>query len=368
MKQNRLVRFGILIASIVFCLTTNAQAQVGWQPSGNNEYITNGIVGIGTTSPAPLVMLDVRGGVALGAGTPTVYAGREHTVEITGSAGYTPLAIIGGSSTVELWKDFTPTAAVMFGAARPGQPADGNFYFSTYANYSPLNLWPVRMMIANSTGNIGIGTTNPLSKLDISGGVAIGSYSGVNAAPSNGLIVDGNVGIGTTGPGAKLEVARPNDGASIFRISNVGGSGFDFARNNVTGALSIQGNQTGNNNILLAPTSGNVGIGTTTTGNCRLAVEGMIGAREVQVVASGWPDYVFDESYKLTPLDEVEHLIKINKHLPGIPSKEEVTKDGVKLGEMQTKLLQKVEELTLYVIEQNKRIEKLEKENQELSK
>jgi hypothetical protein len=83
----------------------------------------------------------------------------------------------------------------------------------------------------------------------------------------------------------------------------------------------------------------------------------------VQVVASGtsWPDFVFADGYHLQSLEEIERHIKTEKHLPGIPSQQEVTKDGIKLGEMQTKLLQKVEELTLYVIE-------LKKENDALKK
>ena len=64
------------------------------------------------------------------------------------------------------------------------------------------------------------------------------------------------------------------------------------------------------------------------------------------------------------PISELEQSVKKNKHLPGIPSAEEVAANGVNVGEMQAKLLQKIEELTLYMIEQNKKIEKLEKENE----
>jgi hypothetical protein len=74
-----------------------------------------------------------------------------------------------------------------------------------------------------------------------------------------------------------------------------------------------------------------------------------------------WADYVFADDYALRPLSEVESFIKKNKHLPEIPSAEEVHKDGVDLAEMDAKLLQKIEELTLYVIEQQKEIERLKK-------
>jgi hypothetical protein len=97
------------------------------------------------------------------------------------------------------------------------------------------------------------------------------------------------------------------------------------------------------------------------TGN--LDVSGQITAQSVKI--GNWtletPDYVFDETYKLRSLDEVEASIKANKHLPDVPSAAEMKKDGVDLSEMNMTLLKKVEELTLYVIEQNKKIESLEK-------
>ena len=70
-----------------------------------------------------------------------------------------------------------------------------------------------------------------------------------------------------------------------------------------------------------------------------------------------FPDYVFNENYVLKPLSEVENFISLNKHLPDIPSANDIKKNGLNIGEIQTKLLQKIEELTLYVIEQERRIE-----------
>jgi len=101
---------------------------------------------------------------------------------------------------------------------------------------------------------------------------------------------------------------------------------------------------------------GNVGIGTIYTGIHKLAVEGSIGARRVRVNPTGWADFVFEEDYELPALGEVEEYIKANKHLPDVPTAEEVEKEGVDLGEMNKKLLQKVEELTLYLIEQQKQL------------
>jgi len=115
-----------------------------------------------------------------------------------------------------------------------------------------------------------------------------------------------------------------------------------------------------NDYSLVMDYNGNVGIGTNYTGTHKLAVEGSIGAREIKVEASGWSDFVFQKDYDLKPIEEVETYINTNNHLPDIPTAKEVVQNGINLGEMDAKLLQKIEELTLYIIEQNKRIEELE--------
>ena len=100
-----------------------------------------------------------------------------------------------------------------------------------------------------------------------------------------------------------------------------------------------------------------------------LYVAGGILTEQVQVALSNssyWADFVFDKNYKLTPLAELESFIQKNHHLPEIPSAEEVVKSGINVAEMDAKLLQKIEELTLYVIEIEKNNKKIQKENQEL--
>ena len=105
-----------------------------------------------------------------------------------------------------------------------------------------------------------------------------------------------------------------------------------------------------------------VGIGTTSTGPYKLAVEGIIGARKIKVTQSSpWADYVFNEEYALIPLLELENYIKNNNHLPEMPSAKEVRENGIDVGDTQVLLLKKIEELTLYIIDQQKRIDRLEK-------
>lgn len=107
-------------------------------------------------------------------------------------------------------------------------------------------------------------------------------------------------------------------------------------------------------------------IGTLQT-SANLYVNGTVNAKEVKVEASiAVPDYVFEKSYDLQSLSEVENYIAKNKHLPEIPSAKEITKDGINLGEMQMKLLQKIEELTLHLIEQDKKNASQQKEIEEL--
>ncbi len=125
-----------------------------------------------------------------------------------------------------------------------------------------------------------------------------------------------------------------------------------------------------NMNVFLQEDSGNVVIGSknnlrncTTCNGYNLFVKGGIKTEKIKVeiaAENGWADYVFKKDYKLMPLKEVENYINTNGHLPEVPSTEEAIQNGIELKEMNILLLKKVEELTLHLIEQNKRIEELE--------
>lgn len=202
-----------------------------------------------------------------------------------------------------------------------------------------------------------------------------------------------NVGIGTSNPDSKLQidVATNKEIRAIVGASSaladlsISGPGFSFSRahdgiDNISGIFTYS-DSSGNNRLALATrddlvfavgggslytaapermritSSGNVGIGTTSPSH-KLAVNGSIRAKEV-IVDTGWSDYVFAKGYRLASLTEVERHIEQNGHLPGIPSAKEVAEHGVSVGEMQSKLLAKIEELTLHQIT-------LEKENRAL--
>jgi hypothetical protein len=171
-------------------------------------------------------------------------------------------------------------------------------------------------------------------------------------------INSGNVGIGTTSPTARLQVETGSDSSPALRLQS---GGFSM---NGTAPFSIDANGVFSGRFIVLG-NGNVGIGTPLP-DSKLSVNGTIHTKEVKVDLTNWPDYVFEPTYDLKPLKEIESYIKANKHLPEVPSAKEMETNGVQLGEMNMLLLKKVEELTLYVIELKKRDEAQQKEIEEL--
>ncbi|PWL29728.1 hypothetical protein [uncultured Roseivirga sp.] len=190
-------------------------------------------------------------------------------------------------------------------------------------------------------------------------GVAIGFDASSHISTEAHLAVNGKVGIGTISPTQTLHV----NGASRFDSW--------IAGNSSTGSLELYGDQEATSSLIIKD-SGNIGIGISFPSE-KLEVNGTIRSKKVKVEASGWPDYVFSPNYELKPLTEVENFIQKNRHLPEVPSTKEVKANGLDLGDIEATLLKKVEELTLYTIQQEKRLEtsdaryqKLENENSKL--
>lgn len=138
--------------------------------------------------------------------------------------------------------------------------------------------------------------------------------------------------------------------------------------------LSVFRNDSKNTFVVYGDGKTQIGVGQPKVGgsaaNAMLSVDGLILAKEVKIAIANthWADYVFDKKYNLMSLKDLEIFISKNKHLPDVPSNTEVENNGIDVIEMNATLLKKVEELTLYLLEQNKRIEKLEKENATLNK
>lgn len=220
-----------------------------------------------------------------------------------------------------------------------------------------------RVTILNSNGFTGINTNSPTEFLHVNGNVksnqfittngTLNSVSSILALQTNGtsritiLNSNGHVGIGLSNPAYMLDVSGTLNATAI----RVGG----------TPIVPSQWATSGTN--IYYNLGGVVSIGTTAapTG-FKLAVAGKIIAEEIVVkLQANWADYVFEDDYKLSSLAEVKQYIKKHKHLPGIPSAKEVEENGITVGEMNTLLLKKIEELTLYIIQQNEEIESLKR-------
>lgn len=347
----------LLLAALGLAATTVAYAQ--------NTFPASGYVGIGTTTPdAPLA---VNGNVR--------------------SFSWQPY----GSTSDDFFVDVEPNTRFLrtrnWNTGAPNIAATG---IHTGAGFFE--------------GYVGIGTTSPVQRLHVMGNIALGSpFESEKSieAPSQDLrisggwdkmlilghaefsnyggrvvIPGGNVGIGTTNPSGRLSLGGGGLTGKKFYIYDSGAStmnsagfGVDMGCNPYSsswffaegmpgyvgraeiGSLDSAGSFTAR---FVVRGDGNVGIGTTNPSE-KLSVNGKIRAKEV-IVDTNWSDYVFNDSYKLQSLTEVEQHIKTQKHLPGVPSAQEVAAKGVSVGDMQAILLAKIEELTLHQIAQEKEL------------
>ncbi len=153
-----------------------------------------------------------------------------------------------------------------------------------------------------------------------------------------------------------------NGGATNYGLGSTSSTGNFYLFSTTTNGTSAAADY----RLIMSP-DGDFGINTAPNNQYKLSVNGDIRAKKVRV-ETGWSDFVFDKNYALPKLSDVENYIATHHHLPEIPSAAEVEKNGVELGTMQSKLLQKVEELTLYVIQQQKEMEELKKQNAEMLK
>jgi hypothetical protein len=257
-------------------------------------------VGIGTTTPANKLSVVGLGGYTIDAKV----NGRIQTGDATNGGG--------------VWLNNTTTQLVgQYDATRMGLWNNG---------------WHV---LVDNTGKVGVGTATPTHKLNVVGDqFSLGKFKRSAAGSDLTALID------------------VENGSGVLWRYGVGGTGNGLGINN--GQFYIE--RAGIGSALTIATNGNVGIGTNNP-LAKLSVNGLICAKEVRVSLAGapcWPDYVFSKEYKLQDLNEVEAFIKENHHLPQIPSAGEVDKNGVELGNLNIKMLEKIEELTLYVINMKK--------------
>ncbi|MCO5949828.1 SlyX family protein [Mucilaginibacter flavidus] len=317
MKTFLTTAFAILLFTVTCCAQWTA---------GTGIITTTNSVGIGTTTPSAklhVVSAEVR---LTGIGT-------------TG---------IASSGVYSVYDSNNTTRVGYFGDASAGNSdmylrADvGALNFSTSSG----------SMYLGTTGNFGIGTVAPIAKLSVA----------VNTTATDGLFIQNS---SNTTYGTFMAAGSAGGGfsnwANSMVLESVPVSTGGFVLSSYTGNITFQ--TSSRTNRMTITSAGNVGIGTTTPDQA-LSVNGTVHSKAVVVDNSIFPDYVFNKTYALRPLSAVKTYIDLNHHLPEMPSAAEVAKNGQNLGEINTLLLKKVEELTLYMIEKDKQVKALEQQNE----
>lgn len=224
------------------------------------------------------------------------------------------------------------------------------------------------VVLSNLNSNVGLGTDDPQYKLHLNDGIIYVEgyedwFPGVTVKNTIGRSVFRLEGTRSENNynSAEIILADLNNGTS-WRILNTSTNTFALLYYSAeSGYVSPFKAELGSPaNSLTISSEGNVGVGVLSN-DYKFAVAGGIIAEEVVVkLQSNWPDYVFEDDYEMPTIKETEEFIITNKHLPGVPSAEEIKVEGVDLAEMQSILLKKIEELTLHTIRQEKQIEKLQ--------
>jgi hypothetical protein len=325
---------------------------------------STGNVGIGTTAPHSKLEVGTDAGDGTTPYTPTIWdlssarfnggnvsifsSGNQNTAGDSYQLNFYARYYNGGQGMV------TNKAAYIKGAAAndylypPQAMGRGTLILgSTNTNYNNNTFNDIPAMYVTN-GQVGVGINTPEAQLHTTGSVRFAGLTNDNAK-DRVIVSDANGNL------------FYRDAATLGSSST---AGWAFGGNAVPASSTFGTTSnydlpiiTNNTERMRIGANGNVGIGTTSIANYKLSVDGNIRTRKVHIDQDSWADYVFESNYRLRPLKEVEQYIQQEKHLPDVPSAAEVKKEGLDLGDNQVLLLKKIEELTLYVIEQNKKIE-----------
>lgn len=327
----------LVIAMVAIGVNMQAQSVITETSEGN--------VGIGTTTPTSKLDIyhnDIR----------KVEINPQNQLDVTGNSSLTIKEFV---PSIEFHDSSTSSSSAL------AFTNNNKFYIGkkTGIQVTSSDLFNIDL----NTGNVGIGTTTPSNKLDISNSASI---------RNTGIELDASHYTGTGTPYSFVQFKTPK--YKDHNVLTTGGAEIGLSGSDGLFYFTRKTNVGSNSSGIVIDKEANVGIGTTNTKGFKLGVNGKIAATEVKVATyANWPDYVFEKKYDLPTLKEVEQHINEKGHLKDIPSAKEVKKNGFYLGGMDAKLLQKIEELTLYTIEQEKalhakdvKLKKLENETEKL--
>jgi hypothetical protein len=347
-------------------MDNNNLLTTGWD-SNIGDYVSLWVPGNGPIQEKPGLTLLETGNLGVGTTSPKA------ALHLNGSSGLLLTDPASGDARMSLKSNhnvssLNPGATTV--AARITNRYFGHLVFDIEANDSQ-DAFAIRTdanmdgevdrisLVAKPSGRIGIGTTTPSNWLDVRGNIGIFN-------PNSDAVLN-------------LYTTRPDLTQGIWTgTAGSGNQGWTLFGRNTNSSSSTKGDllfsywndETWRTAMVLENETGSVGIATANipTGY-KLAVNGKVICEELRVeLDQNWPDYVFEEDYDLMPLSEVEKSIQENGHLPGMPSAAEVEAEGgVDVGEMQRLMLEKMEEMTLHMIELKKENKALQQENRQLN-
>jgi hypothetical protein len=313
------------------------------------------------------------------AGSVPTIAFRFHDTQITG----TPLTINNSMVTTQ----FLQTRSFQI-TTNPGlnkilvSDAEGIASWADPSGWIP-DYWQQingNVYLNSKYNNVGIGTNNPAQALHVvDGNILISATTVGTTGVGGGGSTDGTD-APHKGPKQSNGVLAPNSkngsilfGDAITQKNTLGEWGIEYATNNTdynsNGLNFWKPYSCANpgNDFIFIRNDGNIGIGTENTCGYKLAVKGKILCSELHVIdISEFCDYVFNKSYNLMSIKDLDKFIDLNHHLPEVPTASEVKENGLSLGEMNKTLLKKVEELTLYIIQQQKQIDQQTKQIEDI--